>query len=118
MSGEVKIENGQLVLSGIAYRNLSDYKAQNQPSQNITNRESIGEFRMEPGRTLFVNMRICNEAMRCTSKALGSVVITGHNSQMTTSTAGEAIEMEISTSGSRGRDKRAAQRLHIRTPNG
>jgi hypothetical protein len=119
ISGEVKIKNGQLLVNDIAHRNISELKQMSEnEAENAKHLASGSKFNMEPGRTLFVHMKICNEAMRCKTRLLGSVVITNDNTQMITSTTGKAIRVEIPLLGAGRRRKRQTNTLSVDTPDG
>ena len=74
-------------------------------------------FHMEPGRTLFITMRACNDAELCNNKSLGSVTMMDGKAVMETSVGGEAIEMEYDMSGRR-KKRSTGDSLVIITPNG
>jgi hypothetical protein len=46
------------------------------PRDDNNNVTDSNVFHMEPGRTLFMTMRVCNDAMLCTNKSLGSITMT------------------------------------------
>jgi hypothetical protein len=111
-SGSAEIKNGALWIDGIEVRKLSDLK----PYQDYTNINSTSSssFTMPVGQQMFVTMRLCNQAMLCTNKSLGVVVITNSNSAIATSTNGSAIEERLSITTR----KRAVAELDIKTPSG
>eukprot|EP00105_Crassostrea_gigas_P044580 XP_019928728.1 PREDICTED: uncharacterized protein LOC109620535 [Crassostrea gigas] len=112
MSGSAEIKDGALWINGVEIRKLSDLK----PYQDYTNTNSSASngFTMPVGQQMFVTMRLCNEAMLCTNKSLGVVVITNSDSVVATSTNGSAIEEKLSITSR----KRAAAELDIETPSG
>lgn len=114
MSGSAMINNGWLYINGIKIRPLSEYRPQNgNASDNSSN-----VFHMEPGRTLFLTMRVCNDAMLCANKSLGTVTITDNKALLQSSTNGESIEIVHSFTTKSTRKKRGADVLAITTPNG
>lgn len=112
MSGSAEIKDGALWINGVEVRKLSDLK----PYQDYTNTNSSASnsFTMPVGQQMFVTMRLCNEAMLCTNKSHGVVVITNSDSVVATSTNGSAIEEKLSITSR----KRAAAELDIQTPSG
>ncbi|CAG2215374.1 unnamed protein product [Mytilus edulis] len=70
---------------------------------------------MEPGRTLFMTMRVCNEAMLCSNKSLGSVTITNNKTKLQMSEHGESIRVDYDGFSSR-RKKRDISKLSVTTP--
>ncbi|XP_064642002.1 uncharacterized protein LOC135496570 [Lineus longissimus] len=117
-SGVVEIKSGALYLDGVAIANLSSYVVPNSDT-NLTAVAASGEsgFAMEPGRTLFTTMRICNEAEVCIYKFVSTVTVTDDGAQLETSTSGEAITASLSSS--KKRKKRSSSRsVSITTPSG
>lgn len=110
-SGSAVIQNGQLLINGQIILPLS------QSSVNISDTERRNLFHMEPGRTMFMTMRVCNEAMLCTNKSLGSVTVTDERTILHTSEHGERIEVKYEMSNL-SRKKRDAETLVVTTPNG
>jgi hypothetical protein len=108
MSGSASIRNGSLWINGRKVRKLSELNPVHDNSSN-----SDG-FKMPVGKQMFVTMRLCNEAMLCTNKSLGVVVITNSQSTVATSTNGTAIKERLSLSTR----KRSARELDISTPSG
>lgn len=119
-SGVIMIENGWITLDGIQIRRLSEFNPSNAGmSMEYRNNNSNNVFSMEPGRTLFMSMRLCNEAELCTNKSMGSVIITSSNTDLETSLDGQAITISVTGAGN-GRKKRAVgtcSGLNILTPN-
>lgn len=108
MSGSASIKNGALWINGNEVRKLSELNPMHDNS-------SKGEgFKMPVGKQMFVTMRLCNEAMLCTNKSLGVVVITNSQSVVATSTNGTAIKEKLALSTR----KRSAAELDITTPSG
>ena len=112
------IDNGWLTINGMKVRRLSEF---NPVQPNISNAERLADsnnvFQMEPGRTLFIMIRICNDAVLCTNKTLGSVIIMDNTTKLETSLNGEALTIRYTPRGGSGRKKRAVgDNLVIETP--
>ena len=74
-----------------------------------------GTFRMEPGRVIFIYIKLCNEAYRCGVKSMGTVTITSDYSQSGVSDGQSAITLTL-TEDSR---KRAVPvEIDFTTPSG
>ena len=110
MSGTVMIKEGAIY--------MNEYKVYELHELRRDQSESTSDiFHMEPGRTLFITMRACNEAKLCSNKSLGSVTMMDGKAVMETSVGGEAIEMEYDMSGRR-KKRSTGDSLVIITPNG
>ncbi|XP_064646203.1 uncharacterized protein LOC135499389 [Lineus longissimus] len=117
-SGVVEIKSGSLYLDGAAIADLSSYVVPNADT-NLTEVAAAGNsgFAMEPGRTLFTTMRICNEAEVCIYKFVSTVTVTDDGAQLESSTNGEAITASLSDE--KKRKKRSSSRdVSIVTPSG
>ncbi|VDI51286.1 Hypothetical predicted protein [Mytilus galloprovincialis] len=108
VSGTIMIEDGWVKVNGENMRRLSELNPVQDPDMSDADRLSSDNnaFNMEPGRTIFMMMRLCNEAMKCVNKTMGSVIITNANTDLETSLNGMAITISVN-SGSRRRKKRA-----------
>lgn len=114
-SGSAMIKDGYLYINGFKARPLSVLQIQN---NSINSSVDMSEtFHMEPGRTLFMTMRVCNEAMLCSNKSLGSVTITNNKTKLQTSEHGESIRVDYDGFSSR-RKKRDIPKLSVTTPDG
>lgn len=118
VSGTIMIDTGWLTINGIQVRRVSEF---NPVQPNISDAERLADnnnvFQMEPGRTLFMTMRVCNDAVLCTNKTLGSVIIMDNSTKLETSINAEAIRMIYTPGGGSGRKKRAVgDNLVIETP--
>jgi hypothetical protein len=110
MSGTVLIKDGTLYLNHYKLYDLSKL------SRDQSNTSS-NTFHMEPGRTLFITLRACNNAFMCTNKSLGSVTMMDSKAVLETSVSGEAIQMEYDIkSGRRRRSIDIADTLNVITP--
>lgn len=65
---------------------------------------------------MFMNMRLCSEAMLCKNITAGCIVITNSRSLTEMSLNGQAISQDISVTSKR--KKRALGDTNIRTPSG
>ena len=110
MSGTVMIKEGAIYMNEYKLYELHELRKDQSDSTSDT-------FHMEPGRTLFITMRACNEAKLCSNKSLGSVTMMDGKAVMETSVGGEAIEMEYDMSGRR-KKRSTGDSLVIITPNG
>ncbi|XP_063408918.1 uncharacterized protein LOC134692399 [Mytilus trossulus] len=118
ISGSASIKDGYLLIDDIRVRPLSELKNTfwNVSEEQTQNKTSV--FHMEPGRTLFLTMRVCNEAELCTNKSLGSVLITNTESIIKRSDHGEAIHIVEYVSTDSRRRKRNAETIVLTTPEG
>lgn len=108
MSGSAAIKDGALWINGQEVRKLSELNPMHDNS-------SVDKgFQMPVGKQMFVTMRLCNEAMLCTNKSLGVVVITNSQSVIATSSNGTAIRQTLSITSR----KRSSAGLEIITPSG
>ncbi|VDI67222.1 Hypothetical predicted protein [Mytilus galloprovincialis] len=114
VSGSASIKDGYLLLDGNKVTRLSEL--QTVSSQLAENKTSI--FHMEPGRTLFLTMRVCNEAVLCANKSLGSILITNDKTVLKTSEHGESIELVQSIETGSKRRKRDTNMIVVKTPEG
>ncbi|KAK6174798.1 hypothetical protein SNE40_013376 [Patella caerulea] len=114
VSGEVAIKDGYLQVDGVKVGPIGTFKSQ----YNGTDPDNASStFKMEPGRTMFLCMKMCNEARRCTTRVMGSSVIVDSNSKMATSTNGESVSVSLGSSTT-GRKKRAVSGVSVTTPSG
>lgn len=114
-SGQAEIRNGDLWINGQQVRALSDLRVGGQagsPSGNSTGKL----FKMPVGKVMFMNMRLCSEAMLCKNITAGCIVITNSNSITEVSINGQAIYQDISVTSKR--KKRALGNINILTPSG
>lgn len=114
-SGQAEIRNGDLWINGQQVRALSDLRVGGQagsPSGNST----VKLFKMPVGKVMFMNMRLCSEAMLCKNITAGCIVITNSNSITEVSINGQAISQDISVTSKR--KKRALGNINILTPSG
>ena len=110
MSGTVLIKDGSLYLNHYKLYDLSNLRR----DQSNT---STNTFHMEPGRTLFMTLRACNNAFLCTNKSLGSVTMMDNKAVLETSVSGEAIQMEYDIKSRRKRRSiDIADSLKVTTP--
>lgn len=117
-SGEAKIKDGYFTIDDIQVYRLSEIKAlSTDGSYNPENdTDSSDAFVMEPCRTMFVNMKLCNKAKICNTKFVNSVVVTNENSKLLTSTNGEKLELAVRPPVRRR--KRNLSAVTVETPSG
>lgn len=114
-SGKAEIKNGDLWINGQQVRALSDLRVGGQAGSSSGN--STGKlFNMPVGKVMFMNMRLCSEAMLCKNITAGCIVITNSRSLTEVSLNGQAISQDISVTSKR--KKRALGDTNIRTPSG
>ena len=90
-SGSVEIRNGYLMYAGQKMYSLKEI------ARKATNEtDDPGRFYMETGRVIYPCLRICNRAVRCNRKSLGTITITSARSQIKTSVSGSPLEFSIS----------------------
>ena len=54
-----------------------------------------GKFRMETGRVIFTSLRVCNQAVKCTRKLLGTVTVTSKLSDIKTANGGSPLVFTV-----------------------
>lgn len=114
-SGRAEIKNGDLWINGKQIRAISELRVGGQASASSGN--STGSlFKMPVGKVMFLNMRLCSEAMLCKNLTAGCIVITNSRSLQKASVSGEAITQDVSFPTRR--KKRAIGDLNLRTPRG
>ncbi|OPL32724.1 hypothetical protein AM593_07406, partial [Mytilus galloprovincialis] len=112
ISGTVVIKNGSLYMNQYELYKLSELR---RDQVKIT----TNAFHMEPGRTLFVTLRACNDAFLCNNKSLGSVTMMDDKAVLKTSVSGEPIEMEHDIKSKRKkRNINVGDSLIITSPDG
>ncbi|XP_076085497.1 uncharacterized protein LOC143056293 [Mytilus galloprovincialis] len=76
-SGTIKIQNGWLTINTADVRRLSELNPAQDSSLSETERLSDDNnvFKMEPGRTIFMMLQVCNEAVLCTPLQIASVLV-------------------------------------------
>jgi len=109
MSGTVLIKDGALYLNHYKLNDLSKLRRDQSNTSSNT-------FHMEPGRTLFITLRACNNAFLCTNKSLGSVTMMDSKAVLETSVSGEAIQMDYDIKSRRRRSIDIAATLNVITP--
>lgn len=114
ISGSAIIKNGYLYINDHKIRPLSELR----PHDDNNNVTDSNVFHMEPGRTLFMTMRVCNDAMLCTNKSLGSITMTDKKAVLETSVNGESIKLVHSFTSNSTRKRRSADILSVVTPDG
>lgn len=113
-SGKAEIKNGDLWINGQQVRALSDLRVGGQAGSSSGN--STGKlFNMPVGKVMFMNMRLCSEAMLCKNITAGCIVITNIRSLIGVSISG-SITQEITVTSKR--KKRALGNISILTPSG
>ncbi|KAK3609657.1 hypothetical protein CHS0354_035942 [Potamilus streckersoni] len=117
-SGEAAIVDGYVAINGIKVYRISELVPTNNFSDPKYASSEGNVFHMEPGRTMFVYIRICNYAMRCTYQLSGIVVIESDGSQLFTSKNGTEITAEVSLPSSRKKRASSFNELTITTPSG
>lgn len=100
-SGKVYIKGEYLYIDDFAYRKLSELRAFAEEFYGFEE-ENSNEFLMETGRTLFLYMRLCNKAQRCSVKFVNSLLITNNQSVLLRSADGSGIQLDPQ-SGHRGK---------------
>ncbi|XP_076087285.1 uncharacterized protein LOC143057777 [Mytilus galloprovincialis] len=118
VSGSASIKDGYLLIDDVRLRPLSELQNRfwNESEDQTQNTTSV--FHMEPGRTLFLTMRVCNEAELCTNKSIGSVLITNTKSILKRSEHGESIEIVDNIATGSTRRKRSVETIVLTTPEG
>lgn len=83
-SGVVEIKDGHLYVDNIKYYKLSELRALSEGIYTDSNETSNNIFMMEPGRTLYLFLKICNKAEICTVKLTNSIIMEGNSSKLIT----------------------------------
>ncbi|XP_048250418.1 uncharacterized protein LOC124151537 [Haliotis rufescens] len=115
-SGTVAIKDGYLNINGEKIHKLSQYR----PDANdwIDNPFDKKLFTMAPGTDMFIFMKMCNEAGRCTAKLIGSSFVETQSSTMAV-TGTDGLPVSIQMDGKMSlRRKRAASKVSVQTPAG
>ena len=116
-SGVVEIKNGHLYFDDVQYYSLSELKVLSSGTYDSgASASSSNEFHMEIGRTLFLFLRMCNVAERCSTKLVNTLIITNENSQLSSSTNGEFISATLTVADVRR--KRSTAVVTVETPDG
>lgn len=116
-SGTAEIKQGKFWLDGVAYYNISDLRALSEGVYTFDDSApQDNNFRMEPGRTVFLFMKICNKAKVCGVKLANTLLIAGDNTKTLTTADGQAVSYTFSST----RKKRSVSNsiLAINTPAG
>jgi hypothetical protein len=111
-SGSAEVRTGNLWINGQSIRQLSELRI----GESTISNSSGKLFRMPVGKVMFLNLRLCSEAMLCSNLTAGCIVITNAKSIIRTSVSGEAISQDISTTTRR--KKRSIGNINIETPSG
>ena len=118
-SSTVEIKDGWILIDKQQIRRLAEMKVTELDyKEDEVLKDENNVFDMEVGRTLFLFIKACNEADRCQTNFIGSVVMTNENSRVAVSHGGEPVEVIISISDAQSRTKREADSLQIDTPSG
>ena len=117
-SGQATVKNGFLEIDNTPAYKLSEIKSLSKkgtyrPDDNTTTSE---DFVMEPGRTMFSNVKVCNKVEVCSLKFVNSVVVTNQNSVLKTSENGKPLKALIGQSTKRR--KRDLTTVSVETPSG
>ena len=120
ISGDALIKDGCLWINGRKIWNLAQIRPMDPSEENVDlTLAQNNVFRMEPGRTVFITCRLCNEAELCTNKSLGSITMMGANAVLKTSVNGSAISISAAAVAPIGRRKRqASNNIVVLTPSG
>ncbi|XP_052803271.1 uncharacterized protein LOC128233573 isoform X2 [Mya arenaria] len=109
-SGMVEIKDGHIYIDRVQYFKLSALQAYSKAhytvKKNSNNSENI--FHMEPGRTVFLFMRICNKALICSYKLTNSVIVKGNDSALAISKNGTGMSVTLGQSSAR-KQKRGSE---------
>ena len=113
-SGEVKIENGNLLYNGQKMYDLNELKEDSSASP------TGGAFNMEPGRVIYVSIRIANVAKKYAFKPIGTVTIVSSAANFAGVSDGKsAISLTTTSDSNQKRKKRAGPiTLQLVTPTG
>ncbi|KAL5014713.1 hypothetical protein ScPMuIL_008983 [Solemya velum] len=119
VSGYMEIKNGNLLINGTVIHRLSELKPPDfNNTANDTKLDENNGFLMEVGRTLFIKMKLCNEANLCLIREVADVVITGDQTAMATSKNGKKVDVTVNLPDGADRKKRATHSLTVETPDG
>ncbi|VDI50948.1 Hypothetical predicted protein, partial [Mytilus galloprovincialis] len=108
MSGTVLIKNGSIYMNEYKLYDLHELRKDQSSSSSNT-------FHMEPGRTLFITLRACNDAYLCSNKSLGTVTMMDDKAVMKTSVGGEPLEVEYDMSSNKRKRRSVGDTLVINT---
>ncbi|XP_067658325.1 uncharacterized protein [Haliotis asinina] len=115
-SGTVTIEDGYLKINGEKVQKLNQYRPD--ASDWINNPFDKTRFTMAPGTEMFIFMKMCNEAGRCTAKLIGSSFVETKSTHLAV-TGPNGLPISIQMDGTISlRRKRAASKVSVETPAG
>ena len=109
-SGNVEVRDGYLFYAGQKLYSLKEI------GQKATDGNEPGKFQMETGRVLFPSIRMCNRAVRCSKKPLGTVTITSETSDIKTATGDSGLTFTVNKEITK-RDTNAGE-IFVETPTG
>ena len=115
VSGEVTIEDGCLWLNGEKVYDLNELIA------NVSASSTEGAFTMEPGRVIFVSIRMCYETVKYSYKHLGTVtIVTVNTTESGVSDGTNSIKVTTTTQLNGSRKKRSVTEVDVEviTPSG
>ncbi|XP_076086943.1 uncharacterized protein LOC143057517 [Mytilus galloprovincialis] len=118
VSGSASIKDGYLLIDNIKVRPLSELQNRFWNVSEDQTQNKTSAFHMEPGRTLFLTMRVCNEAELCSNKSIGSVLITNTESILKRSDHGESVKIVDNIATGSTRRKRSVETIVLTTPEG
>ncbi|XP_052806219.1 uncharacterized protein LOC128235437 [Mya arenaria] len=106
-SGIVEIKEGHIYIDIVQYFNLSALQAYSEAHYTVNENNNTSEdiFRMEPGRTVFIFMRICNKAQICSFKLTNSVIVKGNDSSLAISKNGTAMSVILGQSSAKNQKR-------------
>ena len=122
VSCEAKIFNGSFWCGDTRIARLSEarpYKINETDEERARVENNV--FNMEPGRTLFISLRVCDKAFNCGWKKVGTIIIKSEGSTFARSQNGEAIDVVVVMStedSSRRKRSLSAPNVEITTPSG
>ncbi|XP_071798137.1 uncharacterized protein [Asterias amurensis] len=121
-SGSVAIRDGMIIVTADDRQevyNLTDFQAPREDIADMTSRQDA-KFNMEPGKSLYSWMKMCNSALLCQTLSAGTTTILGEDDLLMTSSNGTDLIL-TSPQGSLTRRKRALDnhfKLSIATTGG
>ncbi|XP_078660674.1 uncharacterized protein LOC144905141 [Branchiostoma floridae x Branchiostoma belcheri] len=95
-SGTVLIEDGQVLINGQVIANISDLRHMQNDDQSTP---EVNKFNMEPGRKMYVKVKACNSAHKCSIIDLKVIVVSREGDVVATATNSSKVSVTLNSSG-------------------
>ncbi|XP_019614832.1 PREDICTED: uncharacterized protein LOC109462715, partial [Branchiostoma belcheri] len=95
-SGTVLIEDGQVLINGQVIANISDLRHMQNDDQSTP---EVNKFNMEPGRKMYVKVKACNSAHKCSIIDLKVIVVSREGDVVAKATNSSKVSVTLNSSG-------------------